>query len=100
MSTVFGEKISKIKKVENLSRPQFCKIVNVPIGTMRGLDSPSSKSIPKFDIVEKICKAFPQYTLWLMTDQVNPEAGQISPEIKQAEKDYQQQGQDMQLQTG
>jgi len=87
MSTVFGKKIIEIKDAEGLTRPELCEIVDVPIATMRSLDSPSSKSIPKYDIVQKICKAFPQSTLWLMTDQTNPEAGQISPAIKKAQND-------------
>ena len=100
MSTEFGKKIRDIRETEGINRPVFCKKIDVPVSTMMKLDQPSSTSIPKYDIVQKICKAFPQYTLWLMTDQVNPEAGQISPEIKQAQKDYQQREQATQLRAG
>ena len=82
MSTEFSEKISLIKKSESLSRPQFAEKVGVKVETMRNIDSPKSVSIPKYDIVKKICLAFPQYTLWLMTDKTNPALGQISPEEK------------------
>ena len=88
MSTEFGGKISQIKDVEKLTRPEFCEIVGVAQSTMRKLDAPSARSIPKYDIVQKICKSFPQYTLWLMTDMVNPEGGQISPEIKRLQQKY------------
>lgn len=86
MATEFGKKIAEIKEAENLNRPDFCLRIDVPIPTMRSLDSPSAKSIPKYDIVQKICKTFPEYTLWLMIDQVNVEAGQISPEIKKKQR--------------
>ncbi len=36
--------------------------------------------------MHKLIQVFPQCTMWLMTDQVNEEAGQISPEIEQAQK--------------
>jgi len=36
---------------------------------------------------QKNCKRWPQYSLWLMTDQVNEEAGQISPQIEKARAD-------------
>jgi len=37
------------------------------------------------DHLEKLCLLFPEYTLWLMTGQVSPEAGQTSPELEQLE---------------
>ncbi len=36
--------------------------------------------------LEKLCELFPEYTLWLMTGQVSPEAGQTSPELEQLEE--------------
>lgn len=45
-----------------------------------GRTSPDAKHL------EKLCLLFPEYTLWLMTGQVSPEAGQTSPELEQLEE--------------
>ena len=84
MSISFGKKIALIKDAEGLNRPQFCEIINVPVESLRKIEAEYRR--PLVDVAEKICKAFPQYTLWLMTDQTNPEAGQISPEMKKTQK--------------
>jgi len=85
MSIHFGNKITMIKEAEGLNRPEFCNIIDIPIPSMRKIEAGDRQ--PRVNVAEKICKAFPQYTLWLMTDQTNPEAGQISPDIKKAQKD-------------
>lgn len=42
----------------------------------------SGRNRPSAAQLEAICKLFPRYTLWLMTGNVNEEAGQTSPEIE------------------
>lgn len=80
MPIEFGEKLTLIKEREGLNRPQFAEKVGVKVETMRKADSGSN--IPKADFIARVCLAFPQYTLWLMTDKTNPALGQISPENK------------------
>lgn len=80
MSTMIGEKIRAIRECEGLSRPKFCEATGVNKETL--VTAENGRYEPKVGLVEQVCAAFPQYTLWLMTGQVNPEGGQISPEIK------------------
>jgi len=44
--------------------------------TSNGRTKPSAAQL------EAICKLFPEYTLWLMTGNVLPNAGQTSPDLE------------------
>lgn len=73
-------KIWFIRYQENLSRPQFSEITGVSARTIEGIEN---KGIdPKISHVQSICKAFPEYSLWMMIDEVDLGIGQISPMIK------------------
>lgn len=86
MSNNIGLKIREIRECEGLSRDDFARIIDCKVNTLTQIETGRTKN-PASDTPQAVCKAFPQYTLWLMTGQVNPEGGQISPEIKlQAEK--------------
>lgn len=41
---------------------------------------------PNMDTLEQICRMFPEYTLWIMTGRIAPEAGQTSPDLEQLEE--------------
>lgn len=83
MSNNIGKRIREIREAEGLSRDDFCSIIGLKVNTLTQIETGRTKS-PASEAPQAVCVAFPQYTLWLMTEQVNPEGGQISPEIKLA----------------
>jgi len=80
-----GEKIKKIREAEGFAQFGFCVETDINIGTLRGYESGRRKSIGSTELL-KITQhpRFTKYTLWLMTGQTAPEAGQISPDIEQS----------------
>ena len=81
MSTLIGEKLALIRESERLNRKQLAEITDVPYGSLTYYES--GRSIPPANVVMKILQhpRFTKYTLWFMTDQIAPEAGQIAPAL-------------------
>ena len=73
-------KIYFIRWQEHLNRREFCEKIDMPMGTLGSIENKGTD--PRSSYVKKICKAFPEYTLWLMLDEVDLNSGQISPMIK------------------
>ncbi len=88
----FSEKLKEIRDVHGLGRKAFSDETGIAIRTIEGIEQRGT--IPRTDIAQKICKRWPQYSLWLMTDQVDETCGQISPEIEKARKTLKQTGTD------
>ncbi|MBE0507537.1 MAG: helix-turn-helix transcriptional regulator [Marinospirillum sp.] len=82
MASSLAKKIREIREAETSGRHEFSELLDIPKKTIEGIEQ--TGRVPKGDILEAICKKWPQYTLWLMTDQVNEAAGQISPGIEGA----------------
>ena len=81
MSNALNEKIVLIRKSENLSRQQLADLTGIPYGTLSYYES--GRATPPTDVMMKILQ-IPQvtkYSLWFMTDQFSPEAGQIAPAL-------------------
>ncbi|MBC54101.1 MAG: transcriptional regulator [Gammaproteobacteria bacterium] len=78
-----GVKIKKMREAEALSQFNFAVETGINMGTLRHYES--GRSTPGGKELLKITQhpQFQKYTLWLMTDQTAPEAGQVSPEIEQ-----------------
>ncbi len=76
----FYKKIEEIRKAENLNKQMLSEILEIKPKTYSMALYRNTE--PKGELLGKICNKFPEYTLWLMTDIVNPEGGQISPKIK------------------
>ncbi|HGJ5865471.1 helix-turn-helix domain-containing protein [Arsenophonus nasoniae] len=76
---LISKKIKLIRAAEKLSQSQFCKIIGIPVSTLKNLEGNYSE--PNWSTLIKITKndRFKKYTMWLMTDEINPEAGQIEP---------------------
>lgn len=75
-----------------MGRQAFCDTTGVPKQTLINVEN--GRNEPSFKVMTKITQAFPQYTMWLMNDQVIEEVGQVSPEIEQARKSLKQTGTD------
>jgi len=73
-------KIYFIRWQARLNRREFCEIVDIPSGTLESIENKGTD--PRTSYVKNICKAFPEYTLWLMLDEVDLDSGQISPMIR------------------
>lgn len=80
-----NNKIQVIRKTETLTQEQMCDVTGLKLGTLRGVERKNSEQKPSSDFLMAITtsETFKKYTLWLMTDDVCPECGQVSPEIAQ-----------------
>ncbi|MGJ3446874.1 helix-turn-helix domain-containing protein [Enterobacter sp. PTB] len=76
-----SEKIREIRKAEGLSKPKFSELTGIPLSTLDKYDmgkfEPSGSALMKITLNPQ----FKKYSLWLMTDETAPEAGQISPSL-------------------
>jgi len=74
-----SEKLKLIRKTENITQVKMAELIGCGYSTYQqyelGLRSPSG------EILQKFCKKFPEYTLWLMTGKTSDD--QIDPFIKQ-----------------
>ncbi len=77
MSMTIGEKVRSIRDYEGLSRPDFCEVVGINKETL--VTTENGRNEPKVGLIEAICKAYPQYVLWLMTGEVYSDLQQVSP---------------------
>lgn len=83
MSNRIGKKIKEIRQAEKLTQEVFSSLVGFP--SKRTLGSyEREEASPGFESIQKICAAFPQYTMYLMFDEMPASAGddQITPEEK------------------
>ncbi|EFL91828.1 phage repressor protein C [Candidatus Regiella insecticola LSR1] len=76
-----SEKIKAIRKSEGLSKAKFCEFTNIPLSTLDKYEM--GKFEPSGATLMKITQhpLFIKYTLWLMTGNAAPKAGQISPAL-------------------
>lgn len=82
MSSDVGEKLRLIREAEGLSRDEFEQLTGVPAGNTKRYETGRTKSIgSEFLIMITQHPRFTKYALWLMTDQIAPESGQISPAL-------------------
>lgn len=79
-----GEKIKKIREAEGYSQFNFAVETGINGGTLRHYETGRRKSIGSTELL-KITQhpRFQKYTLWLMTGETAPEAGQISPDVEE-----------------
>ncbi|ATJ83691.1 helix-turn-helix domain-containing protein [Halomonas beimenensis] len=91
-SSVIGEKIRALREAEGMGRQEFSDLTGIPKNTLIRLEQ--GKNSPSGKVLMQVTNTFPQYTMWLMNDQVIEDAGQISPEIEKARKTLKQTGTD------
>lgn len=80
LSTEIGEKIRAMRESEGLTRLQFFELTGIPAVTQKSYETGRRESIGSGTLL-KITQhpRFEKYTLWLMTDSIAPESGQIAP---------------------
>jgi transcriptional regulator with XRE-family HTH domain len=81
MSIAISEKLALMRESERLNRKQFAEITGVPYSSLTYYES--GRTTPPTDITMKILNnpKFMKYTMWFITDQIAPEAGQIAPAL-------------------
>ncbi|WP_193067745.1 helix-turn-helix domain-containing protein [Halomonas sp. 3D7M] len=80
MAYQLAEKIRKIREAETSGRAEFSQLIGIPKKTIENIEL--TGRAPKGDLLAAVCRRWPRYTLWLMTDQTDPESGQVQPEEK------------------
>lgn len=80
MSTGLGKKIRKIREAETSGRAEFCRITGIKKQTLINIERGDVQ--PNATTLLKITEKFPQYAFWLVTDQVQVEAGHYKPRTK------------------
>lgn len=75
-----GEKLRLIRTRERLTQVEICEAAGIKLETWKGYEYGRSKTVASSELL-KITQhpQFIKYTMWLMTGQTIPEAGQISP---------------------
>ena len=91
-SSSFGEKIREIRDAEEMGRQEFSDKTGIPKNTLIRLEQ--GKNEPSAKVLSQVCRAFSQYTTWLMADVVNENAGQISPGMERTRKELKATGTD------
>lgn len=81
MSIAISEKLALMRESERLNRKQFAEITGVPYSSLTYYES--GRTTPPTDVTMKILNnpQFMKYTMWFITDQIAPEAGQIAPAL-------------------
>ncbi len=76
-----AEKLKQIRKAEGLTQARFAQSVGVALSTVKNYER--GDKVVGLSIIDKVTnnQEFKKYTLWLMTGDTNPEAGQISPAL-------------------
>ncbi|GGY10393.1 transcriptional regulator [Litchfieldella qijiaojingensis] len=77
MSSDLGKKVRAIREAEGMGRQAFCNVTGITKQTLINIEQ--GRNAPSGKLLAQVTKAFPQYTMWLMNDQVIEEVGQISP---------------------
>ncbi|EFB1942680.1 helix-turn-helix transcriptional regulator [Escherichia coli] len=74
-----SQKLRAIRKAEGLTQAKFCELTGLAISTLKNYEGEHRE--PGIQIVTQIVNTplFKKYTLWIMTDETAPQAGQIAP---------------------
>ena len=78
-----SEKLKLIRKTEGYTQVKLAKVLGITERSYQELEY--GKTHPAGKTFEKLCKKFPEYTLWLMTGKTSGD--QIDPFIKQEKSD-------------
>ncbi|MBD8169552.1 MULTISPECIES: helix-turn-helix domain-containing protein [Erwinia] len=79
MSSSYHKKLRLIRKAEGLTQAAMASETGISLSSIRNYES--GGQVVGLTIIERVIglPKFMKYTLWLMTDQTAPEAGQIAP---------------------
>ncbi len=75
-----SKKLKSVRKTESYTQKKLSELLEVDVISIQNYENERRK--PNAEILQKLCTQFPEYTLWLMTGQIDPPS-QIDPTIKQ-----------------
>jgi transcriptional regulator with XRE-family HTH domain len=86
----FGYKIKLIRKTKGYTQKKFAELLECATISLQQYEL--GKREPKSEFMKKLCKMFPQYTLWIMTDITNmsDSLNQINPDLEKQENQKKQ----------
>ena len=61
-----NEKLKLLRNTKGLTQKKISELIGITKNSYQNYEL--NKQKPKYDIIQKICHQFPEYTLWLMTD--------------------------------
>ena len=67
-----SKKLKALRILNNDTQKEFAVMVNITGRSYQGLEY--GKHIPGGRVLQKLCNKFPQYALWLMTDDIDVKA--------------------------
>ncbi|TWC14758.1 hypothetical protein FBY06_12549 [Pseudomonas sp. SJZ085] len=79
-----GLKLKEVRLTERLTQTEICDITGIKLETWKGYEYGRRASVSSIELLKvTMHPRFKKYALWLVTDEVAPECGQISPVIGQ-----------------
>lgn len=72
-----SEKIKLLRQTEGLTQKKLSELAGIDVTSIQNYENGRRK--PNTDFMETLCNAFPEYTLWLMTDDEKVSVTQINP---------------------
>lgn len=80
------QKIIYIRHRHELGRTLFAKEIGTTENTLKAMEKRGTN--PRAEIIQNICRRWPEYTLWFLINEVEPQIGQISPSYKAMLPEY------------
>lgn len=75
-----GQKLKEVRRNERLTQGEICELAGISLPTWKGYEYGKSKSVSSVELLKiTMHPRFKKYALWLVTDEIAPESGQISP---------------------
>lgn len=75
-----GQKLKEVRLAERLTQGEICELAGISLPTWKGYEYGKSKSVSSVELLKiTMHPRFKKYALWLVTDDVAPECGQVSP---------------------
>ena len=77
-----SKKIKQLRKLNNCTQQEFAHLLGIGYTTFQKYET--GAVFPRFEWLQKICKKFPEYTLWLIIDDSGVQ--QCVPALKENEQ--------------
>lgn len=78
------ERVITVLRHSGLKLPQLEQLTGISRYTWSNLKNPAKAREIKADEIEAVVKLYPQFALWIVSGNVQPECGQTSPEYEAA----------------
>lgn len=81
MSRERGGRLKAIREAEELSQAKFAELTGINIGVIKNYEG--GRTGVGVSVIDRILETrdFKKYMMWLMSDDIAPEVGQISPAL-------------------